>query len=47
MQTTSGMTPGITTYMKLPYCKQPENLDFVVAGIPFDTLTLKSIYCNT
>lgn len=39
MQTMSGTSPGIITYMNLPYCKQPENLDFVVAGIPFDTLT--------
>lgn len=39
MQTMSKITPGIITYMKLPYCKNPENVDFVVAGIPFDTLT--------
>ena len=31
--------PGMTTYMKLPYTKNPENLDFIVAGVPFDTLT--------
>ena len=31
--------PGRTTYMKLPYTKNPENLDFIVAGVPFDTLT--------
>ena len=39
MRTMTEKIPGITTYMKLPYCKNPENLDFLVAGIPFDTLT--------
>ncbi|WP_310605184.1 agmatinase [Anaerosporobacter sp.] len=31
------MTPG--TYGRLPYIKTLEEVDFVVAGIPFDTLT--------
>ena len=39
MQRSTERMPGMTTYMKLPYTKNPENLDFIVAGVPFDTLT--------
>lgn len=39
MQRSTERMPGMTTYMKLPYTKEPEGLDFIVAGVPFDTLT--------
>lgn len=39
MQAMSETAPGITTFMKLPWCDTPDGLDFIVAGIPFDTLT--------